>query len=492
MVEQLRPAIDSAISSAFVAFTMKRFLIGTILVATSLALNCGRGWSAERKTDDGEGGAKYPARAGKKRYNPVTASPLPYYAQGGVVRNGIAYFTSDPGGNLPGKPWRDEEFDFVMGFDAQTLRKVRSYDFRNTYDSAPYVFQKRDGTWLIAAHEEENNRTVARRLSDDAFEWASPANQTVTIYFGGSVYYRADRSQILYVACANGLHAISGEDGHEIWSLAGTSYGGTTPCVDQAKGWVFYQQDGQVYKLAAETGAVLASRIVPHPNVCSSFNTVLAKDAHGYFVLTRWHTDARKNPQWDCGIRTYDQDLNLVWEKTGLPYGKKATITYWDGKMVIGTGNHWGPKYPNSDPSWKKLSAYNVKDGSTAWVCDLSELTFTSIFNVPYYNGHLYAEIENSPRSYLARIRASDGRLMEVLHYDHRVSSCAPCIIACGKVLSGNLSQDRVVVTRIAEGSTLDWPGTFGDPQTNTYALPDEPKAVLVPMTEIGQDAMPR
>jgi hypothetical protein len=54
--------------------------------------------------------------------------------------------------------------------------------------------------------------------------------------------------------------------------------------VDQAKGWVFYQNDGNVYKLEAETGRVIAHKDVPHPNVCSSFNTVLVNDAHGYFV----------------------------------------------------------------------------------------------------------------------------------------------------------------------------------------------------------------
>lgn len=420
------------------------------------------------------------------RVNPVADSPVLHYAQGGVVKNGIAYFTSDPGGNLPGKPWRDDEFDYVMGFDARTLTKVRSYDFRSTYDSAPFVFQKKDGTWLITAHEEGSSRTVARRLDNDQIEWISPANQAVTIYFGVSTYRRPDGSSILYVARSNGLHAISGENGEEMWATPGTSYGGTTPCVDQARGWVYYQNDGNVYKLDATTGKVLVHQTVPLPNVCSSFNTVLVNDATGYFVLTRWHTDATKNTQWDCGIRVYDRDLNLVWAKKDLPYGKKATITYWDGKMVIGTGNHWGPKYSNADPAWKKLTAFNVKDGSTAWVCDLSDLNYISVFNVPYYNGHLYAEVENSPNSYLVRIRASDGQRMETLTYDHRVSSCAPCIIAHGKMFSGNLSQDRVVVTLLAENSELDWPGTFGDPQTNTYALGHDPRATLVPMREIG------
>jgi hypothetical protein len=44
-----------------------------------------------------------------------------------------------------------------------------------------------------------------------------------------------------------------------------------------------------------------------------------------------------------------------------------------------------------------------------------------------------------------------------------------------------------VVATKIAENSTLDWPGPFGDPQTNQMALPHEPGAKLVPMQEIGR-----
>lgn len=135
-----------------------------------------------------------------------------------------------------------------------------------------------------------------------------------------------DGSSILYVACTNGLHAISGENGEELWTTPGTSYGCTTPCVDQSRGWVYYQNDGNFYKLEAATGKVLVQQAVPLPNVCSSFNTVLVNDATGYFVLTRWHTDATRNTPWDCGIRVYDRDLNLVWAKKDLPYGKKATI----------------------------------------------------------------------------------------------------------------------------------------------------------------------
>jgi hypothetical protein len=84
--------------------------------------------------------------------------------------------------------------------------------------------------------------------------------------------------------------------------------------------------------------------------------------------------------------------------------------------------------------------------------------------------------------------------LVETLDYGRPISSYAPCIIAHGRVLSGDLGEDRIVVTEIVENSKLDWPGPFGDPQTNTFALAEKPDTKLVPMREIhpaGQDELP-
>jgi hypothetical protein len=47
------------------------------------------------------------------------------------------------------------------------------------------------------------------------------------------------------------------------------------------------------------------------------------------------------------------------------------------------------------------------------------------------------------------------------------------------------VGEDRVIVTQIAENSKADWPGPFGDPQTNQFALAEEPGATLAPMKEI-------
>ena len=178
------------------------------------------------------------------------------------------------------------------------------------------------------------------------------------------------------------------------------------------------------------------------------------------------------------------QDLNLAWERKDLPIGKKSTLTYAQGKLVAGGGNSWSQKYEGD--RWKEVVAYSIARGDVAWRCDASEHPFTSIMNVPYFNGHFYAETQNGPdASRLLRIEASSGRIVEAFDYGRPITSCATCIIAHGHVHSGDQHEDRTVVTRIAEGLKHDWPGPFGDPQTNQMALPREPEARRVPMNEL-------
>jgi len=188
----------------------------------------------------------------------------------------------------------------------------------------------------------------------------------------------------------------------------------------------------------------------------------------------------------------FDKDLNLVWEKTGLPIGKKATLTYANGKLVSGSGNQWHAEYEGD--TWKYIAAYAIGSGETVWKCDLSKYAYTCILNVPYYNGWFYAETQDGERtesSKVFRINGSDGRLEEVLDYGRRITSCATSIIAHGRILSGDLHEDGTVATKIAENSNLDWPGPFGDPQTNQMALPHEPDAKPVPMQEVGRSNNP-
>ncbi len=268
--------------------------------------------------------------------DPRSDSGLDYYAQGGVALDGIAYFTSTDGSRRPGVR-KTEDFPAVVAFDINNFKTVKTYPFAQTYDSSPLVIQKKDGTWLVLAHEHKNRRTVAMNRDTAEVEWISESNQPGAYFFGYSCYMRQDGSKLILMACTNGLHAMSSETGGDVWWVRKPSTGGITPCVDQTGGLIYYQCNGQVLKIRAIDGQVLKSVDVAKPNTCISWNTVLVSDSHGDFVATRWYG----KPVWDSAIRVYDRDLNLVWEKTGLPNGKKDTLTYAEGNLVTGCGNGW-------------------------------------------------------------------------------------------------------------------------------------------------------
>jgi len=424
------------------------------------------------------------AQEGPTAKDSQSESGLDFYCQGGVVVDGIAYFTSTDGSRRPGVH-KSAEFPAVVAFDVHDFKKVRTYRFSRTYDSTPLVFEKRDGTWLVIAHEHKKARTVAIHRDTGEVEWTSAANQPGSMFFGYSYFQRDDGSKLILAACTNGLHAMTSETGEDAWWVKRRARGGITPCVDQQNGWVFYQSDGAVLKVRAGDGQVLETVPVGKPSSCVSWNTLLVDDANGYFVATYWYGAN----EWDSAIRVFDEDLKLVWEKTGLPIGKKATLTYADGKLVSGSGNQWHAQYKGD--KWKYIAAYAIGSGEVVWKCDLSEYEYTCILNVPYSNGHFYAETQDGERtdtSKVFRINGSDGRLEGVLDYGRKISSCATSIIAHGRMLSGDLHEDRTVVTEIAQNATLDWPGPFGDPQTNQMAQPDDPGARPVPMREIGRE----
>jgi hypothetical protein len=419
---------------------------------------------------------------------------LEYYSQGGVVVDGVVYFTANDDSSRPGFRGKESAgFPHVEAFGVDDYRMIQRYPVSETYDSSPFVTRKRDGAWLVLAHEYKKSRTIALARDSGEVQWISLANQPGSLFFGYSYYERGDGSKLILIACGNGLHAMSSETGQDVWWVKQKPSdndcvyppGGITPCVDQANGWIFYQWTGKVLKIRAEDGKVLKSAVVTHPAGVVCWNTVLVNDSFGYFVGTRWLGEQ----EWGSAVRVFDGDLKLVWERTKLPFGNKDTLTYAGGKLITGSGNAWSHKYTGR--AWKYIPAYAIDDGRIVWRCDLADYDYTNILNVPYYNGFFYAETQDRPpiSSKVFRIRGSDGRLEEVLNYDRPMTSCAQCIIAHGKIFSGDLWEDRIVVTKIAEGSKADWPGPFGDPQTNPMALPDEPGARNVAMQELERPA---
>jgi hypothetical protein len=85
------------------------------------------------------------------------------------------------------------------------------------------------------------------------------------------------------------------------------------------------------------------------------------------------------------------------------------------------------------------------------------------------------------------RINVSSGALEEVFGYGRMITSCATHVMAHGKILSGDLWDDGIAVTELADGSKAEWPGPFGDPQTNQNAVTDKGGVQLVPIHEITE-----
>ena len=164
---------------------------------------------------------------------------LPGYSQGGVVVDGIAYFTADDA--VP------TGFPSVAAFDAQSGKAIRAYAFENTYDSSPLVLRNQAGRSLVLAHEWIYQRTRALHQDDGTLAWTSPENQPGSYFSGYSYYASRDKTLLVLTESDNGLHANSLEDGNEAWWVPRD--GGRTPAVDQEAGWTYYQSTGRLDKI---------------------------------------------------------------------------------------------------------------------------------------------------------------------------------------------------------------------------------------------------
>jgi len=189
------------------------------------------------------------------------------------------------------------------------------------------------------------------------------------LFFGYSYFLRPDRLATYLTACHKRAARMSGETGKDVWWVKQQSTGGITPCVDHGNVGFSYQCDGKVLKIRAADGRILKASVAK-PTTCISWNTLLVNDFNGYFVATYWYGAT----EWDGAIRVYDQNLKLAWEKTRLPTGKKATLTYADGKLLTGSGNQWNAHYQAN--KWKYIAAYAIDNRQVVWKCSLAKYDY--------------------------------------------------------------------------------------------------------------------
>ena len=374
----------------------------------------------------------------------------------GVVRNGVGFFEL-ASGNL------------VMAVDPDTYELLWQYDFKDIYDVAPTVEQKKDGSWLVLEHERANSRVKALYVSDGSVAWISDNNIPYIGGTGFSYYYDMEGNLIVLAKGSNGLHALSFEDGTTKWYSPAQSWYGAIPATDQKNRWIYSQSFERIDRLDAETGKVLKSVYTQPDAMTTHSNTILVNDDHGYFVATaNWNGDLTNG-----NIVVYDSLLNTVWKKDRF-IERLSTICYHDGLLYSGQCAGWYPYLYNrvSKSDYKHITAFNINDGSIAWDLDLSAWKWSNIHDIVYCNGYLYAVTDNIGTSkimnrLLFRIEAKTGKINEVLDFGFPLSICASPTITNGKLFEGG----RVAV--IGKGDKTDWINQFSTGQINTNEAND-------------------
>lgn len=396
---------------------------------------------------------------------------LPGYSQGGTVVDGIAYFTADDA--------TPDGYPNVAAFDARTGRKIRSYPFWNTYDSAPMVLRKKDGRKVVIAHEWALERTRALHADDGSQAWVSPANQPGSWFFGYSWYRNREGTSLILTESENGLHANSLDDGGEAWWIR--REGGMTPAVDQGSSRIYFQSNGRLDKIDAENGNVLKSVQVDSPSHCQSANTILVKDEYGYYIVTYWFG----HQYYGSAIRVFDQDLNLVWVKGGLPLWQKYVPTYHGGRLFLagqGIGNGFFETHPYQDEGWKWIEALDIRNGKTLWKTEMTRHRYMSMTNLIHADGYLIGETQGFEKRNHYKVFILDAQRGKIrAQYDSRKygTSCAPPLLHDGILFSGDMISDRVFATHVGLANHgADWPGPFGDPQLHHMSAAEKPRTI--------------
>jgi PQQ-like domain len=379
----------------------------------------------------------------------------------GIVRNGVGYF-------------QDSNGKEVKAVDLDSFEELWKYNFSDLYDVSPMVEKTMNGTWLMIEHERANGRLKALYLADGKEAWTSDNNIPYIGGTGFNYYINKKGLTVVLAKGSNGLHALSIEDGKELWFAPAQSWFSTIPAVDQKNRWIYSQSFEIAEKIDAETGKVIRSAYRIPEAMTSHSNTLLVDDNHGYYVATvNWNGSVLNGD-----LSVYDSTLKLVWKKNRF-VERLSSISYHDGTLFSAQCGGWyeSEQSETAKHQWKYITAYDIQNGNVKWNLSLAKYNYINIHDVVYCNNYLYALTDNTGLSVkenrlLFRIRASDGFLEEVLNFGFPLSICASPLISGGKLFEAG------VPTRLGDGDKCDWYGQYGVPQLNQNAADD--KAVII------------
>jgi hypothetical protein len=337
------------------------------------------------------------------------------------------------------------------------------------------VERKKDGTWLIIEHERANSRVKALYLSNGEEAWISDNNIPYIGGTGFNYYINKDGLTVVLAKGSNGLHALSIEDGSELWFVPAQSWFSTIPAVDQKNRWIYSKSFERVEKINSETGRVIKSIYTVPDAMTTHSNTLLADDDNGYYIATaNWNGNLLNGD-----ITVYDSTLNVVWKKARL-IERLSSLCYHSGTLFSAQCGGWYP-FQNKltdKIDWKYITAFDIRNGNIKWNLSLAKYNYSNIHDVVYCNNYLYAITDNTgsmvkENRLIFKIRAEDGYLEEVLDFGFPRSICASPVISNGKLFEAGIP------TSLGEGEKSDWYGQYGVRQVNHNSAED--KAVIRP-----------